>query len=96
MTVSIKTPKVFQYSKYNAERTCRFLEIFALSEALPVLNVLGKILEWKLFCAMQLAFLFVFLGAHQGYLNSKETLLGTREEIWLPFKSDTTMACRKN
>lgn len=57
---------------------------------------LAKILEWKLFCAMQLTFLFVFLGAHQGYLNSKDSLLGTREESWLPFKSDTNMACRKN
>lgn len=67
-----------------------------LSEPLPVLNVLGKILEWKLFCAVWLTFLFVFLRAHQGYLNSKDSLLGTREEIWLPFKLDTTMACSKN
>lgn len=67
-----------------------------LSEPLPVLNVLGKILEWKLFCAVRLTFLFVFLRAHQGYLNSKDSLLGTREEIWLLFKLDTIMACSKN
>lgn len=45
---------------------------------------------------MWLTSLFVFLRAHQGYLNSKDSLLGTREELWLPFKSDTTMKRSKN
>lgn len=66
-----------------------------ISESLPVLSVLGKILEWKLFLRYVAYFLFVFLRVYQGYLNSKDRLLGTRE-LWLPFQPEATMRCSKN
>lgn len=92
----LKRRKVFEHSKYNAESMCCFLEIFALIRASSSSECSWQNfrVETVLCCAAY--FLFVFLRAHQGYLNPKDSLLGTREEIWLPFKLDTIMACSKN